>query len=100
MNLTLYWYFKPHIKTLLIILFVQIIDMLFDPMKTMKLNYLQINDNSSKHNIAYIVSRIGRFLCSFIPSAFCTYIGEIFSMIYLYIYSKIQCKKVKLFDLK
>lgn len=100
MNLTLYWYFKPDIKVLLIILLVQIIDMIFDPAKAIKLNYLQINDNSSKHNIAYIISRIGRLLCSFIPSAFCTYIGQLFSMIYLYIYSKIQCRKVEIFNLK
>ena len=100
MNLTLYWYFKPDIKVLLIILFVQIIDMLFEPAKAIKLNYLQINDNSSKHNFAYIISRIGRLLCSFIPSAFCTYIGQLFSMIYLFIYSKIQCRKVEMFNLK
>lgn len=100
MNITLYWYFKPDVKVLLIILLVQIIDMLFEPIKAIKLNYLQINDNSSKHNIAYIISRIGRLLCSFIPSAFCTYIGQMFSMIYLYIYSKIQCKDVKIFNLK
>ena len=99
MNLILYWYFKPDIKILLIILLVQIIDMFFDPIKTMKLNYLQINDNSRKHNIAYITSSIVRFFCSFIPSAFCTYIGQVFSMIFLYAYSKIQCKKIKKFSL-
>ena len=97
MNFTLYWYFKPNIKILLIILIVQIIDMLVEPLKAMRLNYIQINDNSSKHNIVYIISRFFRILCSFIPSAFCTYIGQIFSMIYLYIYSKIECRKVKLF---
>lgn len=95
MNIVLYWYFKPDIKILVIILLVQIVDMLFEPIKTMKLNYLQINDNSSKHNIAYIISRIGRFLCSFIPSAFCTYIGQIFSSMYELIYAIITYKRIK-----
>ena len=97
MNVTLYWYFKPDIKILFIILIVQIIDMLVDPLKTLRWSYLQINDNKKKHNIFYALSRVIRFLCSFIPSAFCTYIGQIFSMVYLYIYSKIQCRNVKLF---
>lgn len=97
MNVTLYWYFKPDIKILFIILIVQMIDMLVDPLKTLRWSYLQINDNKKKHNIFYALSRVIRFLCSFIPSAFCTYIGQIFSMVYLYIYSKIQCRNVKLF---
>lgn len=100
MNLTLYWYFKPDLKILFIILLVQIIDMLVDPIKTLKWSYLQIYGNEKKHNVFYTLSRVIRLLCSFIPSAYCTYIGQIFSMVYLYIYSKIQCKNVKIFSLK
>lgn len=100
MNVTLYWYFKPNIKILLIILLVQIVDMLIDPLKTFRWSYLQICDNQKKHNIVYAFSRVGRFLCSFIPSAFCTYIGQLFSMIYLYVYSKIACRGVSCFKKK
>ena len=100
MNITLYWYFKPALEVLIIILLVQIIDMLIDPIKTLKWSYLQINDNNKKHNIFYALSRVIRLLCSFIPTAFCTYIGQVFSMIYLYIYSKIQCRKVEIFNIK
>lgn len=92
MNVTLYWYFKPDLKILIIILLIQIIDMLIDPLKTLKWSYIQINDNNKKHNIFYVLSRIIRLLCSFIPSAFCTYIGQVFSAIYLYIYSFIVCR--------
>lgn len=99
MGVTLYWYFKPDLKILLIILFVQIIDMLVDPIKILRWSYLQINDNNKKHNIFYALSRVIRLLCSFIPSAFCTYIGQVTAMIYLYIYSKIQCRKVKILHL-
>lgn len=100
MNITFYWYFKPNIIILSIILCVQIIDMLIDPLKTLRWSYIQINDNNKKHNIFYILSRLIRLLCSFIPSGLCTYIGQVFSMIYLYMYSKIVCKKVKIFKLK
>lgn len=99
MNVTLYWYFKPNLKILIIILLIQIIGMLIEPLKTLRWSYIQINDNNKKHNIFYILSRIIRLLCSFIPSAFCTYIGQILSAIYLYIYSLIVCRKIKLFKL-
>ena len=97
MNLTLYWYFKPDLIVLIIIMAVQIIDMLIDPLKTLRMSYIQINDNNKKHNIFYLLSRLIRLLCSFIPSAFCTYIGQAISAIYLYIYSLIACKNVKFF---
>ena len=100
MNLTLYWYFKPNLIILSIILIIQLIDMLLDPLKTLRLSYIQINDNNKKHNIFYLISRLIRLLCSFIPSAFCTYIGQMISAVYLYVYSLIACKNVKLFKLK
>ena len=100
MNLTLYWYFKPDLIILSIIMAVQIIDMLMEPLKTLRLSYIQINDNSKKHNIFYILSRLIRLLCSFIPSAFCTYIGQIASGIYLYIYSRVVCRNIKIFKLR
>ena len=100
MNVTLYWYFKPDLKILLIILFIQIGDMLIDPLKTLRWSYIQINDNNKKHNVFYVLSRVIRLLCSFIPSAFCTYIGQVFSAIYLYVYSLIACRKIKVFKLK
>lgn len=100
MNITLYFYFKPDLKVLIPILLVQIVGMLVDPIIMLKWSYLQINDNNKKHNVFYALSRVIRLLCSFIPSAFCTYIGQAFSTIYLYIYSKIKCRKVEIFKLK
>ena len=97
MNLTLYWYFKPDLIVLVIILAVQIIDMLIDPLKTLRMSYIQLNDNNKKHNVFYLLSRLIRLICSFIPSAFCTYIGQAISAIYLYIYSLIACRNVKIF---
>lgn len=86
MNITLYWYFKPDIIVLIIILLIQFVDMLSHPLISIRMSYLQINATTNKHNIFYGISRIIRIFCSFIPSAFCTHIGQIFTMIYLYIY--------------
>lgn len=99
MNVALYWYFKPDLKILLIILIIQILDMLIEPLKTLRMSYIQINDNNTKHNVLYILSRVIRLLCSFIPSAFCTYIGQIISATYLFVYLFIACRKIKLFKL-
>lgn len=96
MNITLYWYFKPNLLLLVVLLLIQIIDMIVHPLISIRMSYLQINTDTKKHNIFYGISRIGRIVCSFIPSAFCTHIGQLFTMIYLYIYSKIECKNVKL----
>lgn len=96
MNITLYWHFKPNLLLLLVLLLIQIIDMLVHPLISIRMSYLQINTDTKKHNIFYGISRIGRIMCSFISSAFCTHIGQLFTMIYLYIYSKIECKNVKL----
>ncbi len=100
MNISLYWYFKPNIKILIILLLVQIIDILLNPIIAIKLNYIQINSNDKKNNFIYFISRILRIISSFIPSAFCTYIGQICSMIYQYIFTYFKCKNNINFKLK
>lgn len=99
LNVALFWYFKPDLGVLLILLAVQYIDMLLDPLKTLRLNYLQIQDNSVKHNIFYVFNRIVRFGCSFIPSVFCTYIAQAVSIVMLLTYSLYQCRNVEVFKL-
>ena len=74
--------------------------MLITPLKALRMSYLQVNMNSKKINLYYLFSKLGRFLCSFIPSAFCTYIGQVFSGLYLLIFSFIKCRKVEIFQLR
>ena len=100
LNFILYWYYTPNLCILIILLLIQIIDMLIHPLTSLRMSYLQVNMNSKKINFYYLISRMGRLLCSFIPSAFCTYIGQIFSGLYLFILSHIKCKKVKAFQIK
>lgn len=97
MNAFLYGYYKPNLYILIIILSVQFIDMLLTPLKDLKMAYLQVNMSNLKNNFYYLLSRFFRLLCSFIPSAFCTYIGQLVSMIYIYFYATFSCKEVDLF---
>lgn len=102
LNVLLYPFYKPDLKILLILLAVQFIDMVLDPLKTLRMSYLQINDtkNVGKHNLFMLLTRFIRVCCSFIPSAFCTYISQFVSMVCLFLYSFIQCRGVPLFKLK
>lgn len=97
MNISLYWFYKPDLKIYIIIFIIQIIDMVLNVPAIIKWNYLQIKDNNQKHNISYITCRILRLLCSFLPTGFCTYIGQLVSGTYKYIYSFIQTKKFEIF---
>lgn len=97
MNISLYWFYKPDLKIYIIIFIIQIIDMVLNVPAIIKWNYLQIKDNNQKHNISYITCRILRLLCSFLPTGFCTYIGQLVSGTYKYVYSLIQTKKFEIF---
>lgn len=100
MNFSLYWFYKPDLKIYLIIFIIQITDMIMNIPTVIKWDYLQIKDNKKSHNISYIICRTIRVLCSFLPTAFCTYVGQLISGIYKYIYAKIQAKKFKEFNHK
>jgi hypothetical protein len=95
MNLAMYWYYKPNFIILAIMLGIQIINMLIDPAIIIRLSYLQLNVNNKRNNINYFIARLIRIISSFIPSGFCTYIGQFLSMIYYYLYTKISCKNIK-----
>ena len=100
MNIVLYLYFRPNLTITIILLIISIIDMLAHPIIYIKLSYLQINDNKKRHNASYTVAETIRLLCSFIPNPFCLYIGQLSAMIYFWFYTRITCRKVKLFHYK
>lgn len=99
MNVGLYWYYRPELWILLIILGIQVIDMLMTPIIMCYWSYMQIIDNKPKHNVMLFGIRTIRAVCSFIPTGFCTYIGQLLSMLARYIYAKVECRNVKVFQL-
>lgn len=100
MNILLYSFYRPDLKILIVLLGIQFIDMATDPLKTLRMSYLQINESGAKHNIFMTITRCIRVCCSFIPSAFCTYISQFVSMVLMLLYSFVQCKNVSVFRLK
>lgn len=100
MNVALYWYYKPDLGVLAILLAVQVVDMLIRPLVIFRWNYLQIEDNKAKHNAAFLGIRLVTILTSFIPTAYCTYIGQLLTVGLEYLYAKVKCRKVRLFKLK
>lgn len=97
MNFSLYWFYKPDLKIYAVIFLIQIIGMFLNVPALIKWSYLQIKDNNKEHNVSYIVCRILRIICSFLPTGFCTYIGQLVSDTYKYIYSFIKTKKFEVF---
>lgn len=100
MNLVLFWYFKPKLSVLIVLLLIQYVDMLLEPIKVMRINYLQLKDDNRQDNFVYALLRMIRVVCAFIPSVFCTYIGQFISMICLLSYALYQCRNVPIFNLR
>lgn len=99
-NLALYWYYRPELWILAILLLVQVVDMLLRPLIMYRWNYLQIEDNKAEHNVAFLLIRFVTILASFLPTAFCTYIGQLLTAGLEYVYAKIKCRNLKIFKLK
>ena len=99
LGLVLYWYYKPDLLILLILFGSQVIDMFFDPINHIRWSYLQIRDNKLRHNAVFVATRLVRIVCSFIPTGFCVYIGELSSTAIKYIYSRYQCRNFREFKI-
>lgn len=93
-------YYKANVTILSIMILVQILDMLISPVVFMKANYIQQKMNSTKGSLMYLVTKIIRGLGSFLPTGFCTYIGQISSSLFFFVYTKIACHNEKIFKLK
>lgn len=96
MNVIIYPYYKPNVLILAIFCGLEIINFLVYPFISARSNYLQII--SPKKGIYHLsFSYFVRIICSFIPSVFCTYIGQMFSMVYYSIALYLICRKEKAF---
>lgn len=82
MGISLYFYYKPVLWILFIIVGVQIIDLILIPTIWIKQQYCQINYSPKKNTFHQGVAKIFRIITSFLPTPFCTYIGQILSMLY------------------
>lgn len=93
MGFVLYFYYKPVLWIVSIFVGIQIFDMLILPCIWIKQQYCQINYSPKLVTSNECVTKGIRIISSFLPTPFCTYIGQVFSMIYQFIVFNIVLKK-------
>ena len=82
MGLLLYFYYNPVMWLLLIFVGVQILDMILTPTVWIKQEYCQVNFSPKITTINQGIEKIIRIVSSFLPTPFCTYIGQLGSLFY------------------
>lgn len=82
MGIILYFFYRPNLWVLSIFLGVQIINLIVSPKIYIRQQYLQINYSAKKNVFHKNVYEIIRVIFSFVPSPFCTYIGQFLGMLY------------------
>lgn len=93
MSLIAYPFYKPDIKIVSIFIFLHIVDFMLGPFKDLKICYLQLEDSALKMTTNMIIAYLIRTAISFIPTPFCTIIGQMCSLLYELICTKVNYKK-------
>lgn len=93
MGSVLYFYYKPVLWLVAIFVGIQIVDMLVSPRIWIKQQYCQINYSPEKTTFHEGVKKFIRIATSFLPTPFCTYIGQFIAMMYQYIIFNIIYRK-------
>ena len=91
----LYPIYKSQLDITLNYLLIEIISFVCYPLYNIKLCYMQIEYSALKTTLNKQIANTIRFMLSFIPSPYCTGIGQLFSMIYQLIYSNLIIKLQK-----
>lgn len=93
MSLIAYPFYKPDIKIVSIFIFLHIIDFMLGPFKDLKICYLQLEDSAFKMTSNTIIAYLIRTAISFIPTPFCTIIGQMCSTSYELVCTKVNYRK-------
>lgn len=94
MAFVLYPFYKPTIWVLLVFVGVQIIDLILSPKLWIRQQYMQINYSARKNTFHKNVYEIIRIIFSFVPTPFCTCIGQFSALLYeVFIYDIYYNKK-------
>lgn len=94
MGSVLYFFYKPELWVIAILVGVQWFDLIIIPTIWIKQQYFQINYSAKKNTFHQGVAKCLRIFTSFIPTPFCTYIGQLLSIFYqVIIYAFVYKKK-------
>lgn len=93
MSLILYPFYKPDLKIVAIFISLHILDFILTPFMTIKTCFLQLEDSAFKMTSNMIIAYTIRTSMSFVPTPFCTIIGQMCSSFYELICTKINYRK-------
>ena len=96
MSLTGVFIYKPNMFIFLIFMTWHIIDYMLTPFTNIKISYLQLEYSSFKTTFNEMIAFAIRTFMSFIPTPFCTIIGQMCSSIYEFTYSTIKFGKIRM----
>lgn len=88
--------YKPNMFIFLIFMTWHIIDYMLTPFTNIKISYLQLEYSSFKTTFNEMIAFAIRTFMSFIPTPFCTIIGQMCSSIYEFTYSTIKFGKIRM----
>ena len=88
--------YKPNMFIFLIFMTWHIIDFMLTPFTNIKISYLQLEYSSFKTTFNEMIAFAIRTFMSFIPTPFCTIIGQMCSSIYEFTYSTIKFGKIRI----
>lgn len=93
MSFIAYPFFRPDIKIVSIFIFLHILDFISGPFITIKTCFLQLEDSALKMTTNMIIAYVIRTCVSFLPTPFCTIIGQMCSTLYEFVCTKINFRK-------
>lgn len=99
MSLTMYNSYNTDLLITGIFILGEILCFIMYPLYTIKTYYLQLEYSALKTTIHKQIANILRTIMSFIPTPYCTLIGQLVSMFYQLIYTQILAGKTKIYEI-
>ncbi|MBO4815739.1 MAG: hypothetical protein J5507_02140 [Clostridia bacterium] len=87
--------YKPDLKITGIFVFLHIVNFIIEPFYTIKEDWLQLEVSASKTTLNKFIAFLIRNIVCFMPTPFCTILGQMASCSYEFIYSNINYKTHK-----
>ena len=82
MGAVLYFSYKPSLWITALFLGTQIIDLCFSPKIWIRQQFIHINYSSEKNAFHRKIYALIRIIFSFVPTPFCTYLGQLVALFY------------------
>lgn len=93
LSAALFPFYKPNLLITGVIIGLHILDFAADSIPRVKMCFLQLEDSALKNTTHLSIAQLLRFILSFLPTPFCTIIGQICSSAYELVFSQLNYRK-------